>query len=141
MSTLVVKFNEHVITSRFYKFAKIAFDLAQESDSETNHLLCAMVIKRNRVLSVGYNSRKTSPKMKTKMMMMHAECDAVLRCHESDLAGADIIVARARSSGRPGLAKPCPTCESVLKSAGIRRAIYTLTSDNCDSPEIEVMRL
>ena len=75
------------------------------------------------------------------MSMLHAECDALLRCHKAAVDGAEVIVARVRPSGKPGLARPCNTCESILKRSGVRRVFYTINSDDPENPQLEEMRL
>jgi len=129
------------IPERYQRFARIALQLAEESDNSMTHSLCALVVRKSRVISIGYNSRKTSPRMDTRMNMLHAELSAILRCSEGDVRGCDIVVARARSEGRAGLARPCAACQSVLKRSGIRRIIYTTNFDDSGTSEIEEMRL
>ena len=130
-----------MIPTRYYKFADIALQLAEEADNSMTHSLCALVVKKSRVISIGYNSRKTSPKMTTRMQMYHAEYHAILRCSESDLRGCDVVVARARSKGQAGLARPCSACEATLRERGIRRVIYTTNYDDSATSAIEIIRL
>lgn len=127
--------------SRYQRFADIALALASAIDSDMTHQLCALVINKNRVLSVGYNSNKTHPIMDTTMRQLHAECSAVLRCPDADLKGCDVIVARARSEGRAGLARPCRACQSILKRRGVKRVFYTTNWDDPTTPDLEEMRL
>ncbi len=75
------------------------------------------------------------------MQQLHAEMHAVIRCADKDLLGADMIVARARSGGQAGLARPCQTCQSVLKRCGIKRVFYTTNWDDPVTPDIEELRL
>lgn len=134
---------ELVTTSRFRRFAKIALELALEiEDTGVDHQLCALVVRKNKVLAVGYNSHKTHPiSMGTPLNQLHAEMHAVLQCSPEDLEGLDVVVARGRPSGKPGMAKPCAVCENILRRFGIRRVFYTITGNNTDNPEIEEMRL
>lgn len=133
--------NANVSISRQQRFAKIAVELAASIDSDMTHQLCALVTNKNRVLSVGYNSNKTHPIMNTKMQQLHAECSAVLRCPDSDLRGCDVVVARARSGNKAGLARPCKACQSVLRQYGIKRVFYTTNWDDPTTPDIEELRL
>jgi tRNA(Arg) A34 adenosine deaminase TadA len=125
------------LPKRYYQFAKAALELAMAADNGMTHQLCALVVKRNRVLSIGYNSRKTSPLMRTAMQMLHAECEAMARCYANSLQGSEIIVARIKNSGRPGLAKPCGFCENAMRDRGIRRVYYTTNSEDVN---LEVIR-
>jgi deoxycytidylate deaminase len=128
------------IPNRYYKFARAALELAGALDNGMTHQLCSLVVSKNQVLSVGYNSRKTHTMMSdSKMNMIHAECDALLRC--ASPKGVDVVVARAKPSGLPGLAKPCEVCEGILRRSGVRRVIYTTNCDSVDDMQLEEMRL
>lgn len=129
--------------TRFRRFAKVALELALEvDDSGVDHQLCALVVDKNRVLSVGYNSHKTHPiSVGTPLQQLHAEMHALLQCSPEDLRGIDVVVARGRNSGKPGLAKPCTVCQNILRRFGIKRVFYTTNCDDPENPEIEEMRL
>ncbi len=126
-----------VTVKRHQRFAKIALELAYAVNGDVTYQLCALVIKKNRVLSVGYNSKKTHPMMNTKTQQRHAECDAILRCPEDDLSGADLVVVRARSKAKAGLARPCGACREMLKHCGIKHVFYTTNWDDETTPNIE----
>lgn len=130
------------LTARYQRFARIALQLASEADYDVTYQLCALVVKRNRVLSVGYNQPKTHPiSVATPLQQQHAEHSALIRCPEGLHRGSDLIVARVKPSGLPGLARPCNACWDVLRLYGIRRVFYTLNSDDADFPQIEGMLL
>lgn len=129
------------IPTRYVKFARIAHELAEANRNTMSHSVAAIILNKNKVVSIGYNSRKTSPMMVgTRMSMFHAECDALSRC-VVDTRGLDIVVARSRRSGLPGMAKPCEHCHSMLKKFGIRKVIYTTNSDDVANPEVECYEL
>jgi tRNA(Arg) A34 adenosine deaminase TadA len=44
--------------------------------------------------------------------------------------GAVVFVARIRSNGMFGMAKPCYMCECILKSKGVRTVYYTDSDNN-----------
>ena len=126
--------------TRQQKFAKAALELAAASEHDVTHQLCALVVKRSAVLSVGYNQPKTHPISRgTPMEQLHAEMDALLRCGSTE--GVDVIVVRSKPSGKPGLAKPCEVCENILRRFGVRRVFYTIDSETPDEPQLEEMRL
>lgn len=129
-----------ILPRRYYTFAKVALELARANNNNgMNHNLCALTVNKNQVLSVGYNSRKTHTIMSSsRMKMLHAECDALLRC--GDPTDADIIVARLKWSGCPGMAKPCIVCQNILRRAGIRRVIFTLDCESADDLQLGEMR-
>lgn len=128
------------MSSRYYKFARVALDLADASEHDVTHALCALVVSKNQVLSVGYNQPKTHPiSAETAQQELHAEMHAILRCGSPQ--GADVIVARCRPSGKPGLAKPCHICEGILRRFGVRRVYYTMNSESVDDLQLGEMRL
>ena len=118
------------IPNRYYRFAEAALDLAAINENDMTHSLCAFIVRKNKVLSVGYNSRKTNTIAKHyKMQMTHAECHAIIRCPENEIKGSTLIVVRARPSGKPGTARPCINCSKVIKDSGIKQVFYTTTND------------
>lgn len=137
---MVKKSTRNQFVSRYERFARIALELAEAYDNGMTHSLCALVVNKNRVQAIGYNSRKTHTIMQdTRMNMLHAECDALLRC--GDAEGTEIIVARSKPSGKPGLAKPCEVCQGILRRFGVRKVFYTLDSETSDDIQLEEMRL
>lgn len=104
------------------------FDLAKalSKKSTYHHQMGAVVVKKSRVIGVGFNKpSKTHPKSNTKFNTIHAELDAILGLDRSDLKGADIYVFREYKDGRPAMAKPCPHCQQLLIEVGIRNIYYT----------------
>lgn len=118
----------------------MALQLAKEAEHDVTYQLCALVVSKNRVLSVGYNQPKTHTiSAETPMQQLHAELDAIVRCQDTE--GSEVIVARIKPSGKPGLAKPCEICEKIMRRFGIRKVFYTVNSDDPLAPEIEELRL
>ena len=129
-----------MVINRYQRFAKIALELAEASEHEVVHKMCALVVSKNQVLSVGYNQPKTHPiSADTPVQQLHAEMHAVIKCDSSE--GADVIVVRSRPSGKPGLARPCEICEKVLRRFGVRKVFYTINSEDKNNPVIEEMKL
>lgn len=106
------------------------FQLAQRLSRKScyHHKVGAVVVKKNKVLGVGYNKPyKTHPRSTNKYNTIHAELDAILDCSRDELLGADIYVFREGSNQAPRLAKPCIHCHQLLKEVGISTVFY---SDN-----------
>lgn len=126
--------------TRYQRLARVALDLAAASEHDVTHQLCALVVYKNQVLSVGYNQTKTHPiSVGTPQQQLHAEMHALLRCESTE--GTDVIVARCKPSGKPGLAKPCQVCESILRRFGVRRVFYTVNCETPDDIQLEEMKL
>jgi len=132
-----------IMTSRYKKFVKIGLDLAiaAHRDKDCYYQLCALIVKKRRVISVGYNNPKTHPMALTKMQQLHAEMDAIVGCTRESLRGAEMIVVRARRDKQTGKAKPCAACETLIRSVGLKRVYYTIDCPNWENPTFMSMNL
>lgn len=93
--------------------------------SKMKFKLGAAIVKRGKVLVVGNNSSKTHPKFGSKdnYMTMHAEGNALFNAKKLgiDVKGAMMVVYRKNWL----CAKPCDSCQKLIKNAGIKKVIYT----------------
>lgn len=89
--------------------------------------LGSILLRGNKVLSVGNNSYKTHPYLATKTPYphLHAESHAILRHGLDNCHGATLYVFRLLNTGAIGMAAPCQVCRSVIQDAGIATIIYT----------------
>jgi len=125
---------------RFTRFATWALELAATSEYDVVHKMCAIVVSKSHVLSVGYNQPKTHPiSVGTPQEQLHAEMHALIRCQDPE--GADVIVVRSKPSGKAGLAKPCDICLGVLRRYGVRRVFYTINGETPSAVSLQEMRL
>lgn len=86
----------------------------------------AALYRKNKLISLGYNSNKTHPKLISyfKYPYQHAETSAILGA--GDLCHNGIIfVARLMKCGKIGLAKPCNSCFKVIYDNNIKQVYYT----------------
>jgi len=84
----------------------------------------AIYDKKGKLISKGYNKRKTHPKFGAGYYTrLHAEGDALLKALKSneDIVGGYCVVYRNKGN----LAKPCKCCESMLRESGISEVYYT----------------
>lgn len=110
-----------------YQKHKRFFYLAQKLSykSEYHHKIGAIVVKKNKIISVGFNKpHKTNPNSPNKYKNIHAEFDAIWSSEE-DLKGASIYVFREHKNGQLASAKPCKDCQKLIEYSGIRRVYYT----------------
>jgi tRNA(Arg) A34 adenosine deaminase TadA len=111
-------------------------------DEYLEHHVCAIIVKGGAILSVGYNKSGTNAFVRHYQKVAkheycettHAEQDAILKVRsKTDLRGSKIFVVRLRAPNSPlgelGMARPCPICQGVLKSYGIKRAYFSI-NDN-----------
>ena len=107
------------------KYFNIAKQLSYKS--EYHHKLGAVIIKKGKILGVGFNKpNKTHPKSNHPFHTIHSELDAILGVSREDLKGATIYVYREGANGKPVLAKPCKYCQELIKLANIKEVCYTI---------------
>jgi deoxycytidylate deaminase len=87
----------------------------------------AVIFKKKKPLTARANSRKTHRFLSsyTDYPCLHAETNAIIAHGIDNCDGCDILVVRINKKNKPTMAKPCFTCEQVIKDAGIRRVYYT----------------
>lgn len=93
----------------------------------------AVVVKNGRVLALGVNKQKNAD-INTPFAVnapeyftVHAEVDAINRA--ANTQGATIYIARINKQGEERYSRPCDNCAEVIRKAGIRTVIYTLTGE------------
>lgn len=106
-----------------YRKLKYAVKAAHLSESML-HKVGAAVFKGKSLISIGWGSKRTHPESKTFNCQQHAEFMALAGTWKYDMVGAVVYVARIANSGLR-LAKPCSSCEQVLRAAGVKRVWYT----------------
>lgn len=98
-----------------------------------NH--CAIVVKSNRILSVGFNrygwssiqNRKYNSK---KICSVHAEVDALLKlANRDDAKGATIYVVRLNKLKQSAMSCPCEMCQVILCEHGVKKAVFSINEN------------
>lgn len=85
----------------------------------------ATITKGRRILSQAINRTHNNPKhVDWRHCSEHAEVGALRKASETE--GATAFVARVTRGGAVGLSRPCPACMKALRSAGVRKVVYTL---------------
>lgn len=114
-----------------------AYLLAQQNPYAVRAKLSAILADRRAVLSVGFNSNKTHPRMKPSWgefpNCLHAEGDAIFSADRRGIntIGTTLYIARAKRPNNTakiyviGLARPCKRCMEIICSSGIKEIIYT----------------
>jgi deoxycytidylate deaminase len=104
--------------------------------------IAAVLVHRNKLISIGYNSTKSHPLQKLYgrdgQIYLHAEIDAIrkaLRRHDS-LEGMQLYVSRWKWKDKDktclveGMCKPCNGCQSAIEDFGIQVIHYTKDIEN-----------
>lgn len=88
----------------------------------------AIITLGGSVQAVGINKRTNDPyfNKNSHWLSEHAEMAALRKCTRTK--GATIFVARVNKHGEERMSRPCPKCMNLLKSAGIKKIVYTIDS-------------
>ena len=117
----------------YFKAAKAIADL---SDFPRIKIGCCAVYK-HKIISSGCNSMKTNPTQKRfnshrfnvdTPHTIHAELACLLPLinrRDINFSDVSLYIYRELKSGDLSLAKPCASCEALIKSLGIRNIYYT----------------
>ncbi len=130
---MVVKsHNEFKIPSRIRNGIQLAAKIAQKREKgSTRYYHCAILTKKNRCVSVGWNSLKTHPKSKNKFSTLHAEVHCLIGIHEKELVNSQLFVVRVGGLGRKNLllSKPCSFCKTFILESGLKRVYYSVSNN------------
>ena len=94
----------------------------------------AVIVKKNKLISIGVNSKKTHPIQKRyndaqlgyyKTPCIHAEMAAIINAKGGDLRGAECFVYREDRKGLIADSMPCLSCRRALSDAGILRVTFS----------------
>ena len=102
-----------------WRYFGLAAQVARLRDDERIHQLGAVGVRADGVIVAAPNGPA-----RHKLPEAHAEA----RLSRKLDAGAEVYVARATASGY-GMARPCRACQVRLRSKGVKRAYYTVSSD------------
>lgn len=109
--------------NRLTKLRKIANQLKHLPESREKHF--SFIIRRNKILSIGWDSYKTHP-LSAKFgywgEVTHAELSCLLN-YNAPYQLNKLTFVNVRVSG--GMAKPCANCMRLLKKYGVEEVWYT----------------
>jgi deoxycytidylate deaminase len=120
------KESESRLSNKDKQYLKLAKNAALSSKERRKH--GAVIVKSNRVLSIGVNKFRNHPDiipepLIKKVCSVHAEMDALNKI--KDAKNATIYVARINRFGNPMLSRPCNNCYYAIREAGIKHIVYT----------------
>lgn len=127
------------LSKRMQRNIEFAVNEAITNDGHSRAKICAVVVHKNRIISVGYNSKKTHPfqarfAKNEHAIFIHAEIDAIRKAsnvlNNNEMKKATLIVVRVRKNGKWGNARPCigyngQGCQSAITCFGIKNVIYS----------------
>jgi len=133
------------VTKKDKKFMRIAEAVSKTSTFRTTmqHRIVhigAVIVKKNRIISVGKNSKKTHPIQKYYDRYLsyyndvkfqhhiHAEISAIVNSNE-DLYGCTMYIYRCDATEKwLKCCRPCNACYTLIKKVGIKRIVYTINN-------------
>ncbi len=105
--------------------------IAQGNSIVAGARVAARLYHRGKLVSTGLAQYKTHPrqaKINALRPYLHAEIDCLLRAARMGFDSwdrAELYVARAKKDGSPGLAKPCPVCQTLIEEFGVGKVYWT----------------
>lgn len=121
------------------KFGRRALKLAKNRDFSHRAQHISFLVKKNKIISIGFNSCKThrlALDHNYKWPSTHSEIAAISRIPRQTPQNAPRIALInfriSRATGRFTAASPCPDCFKMIKSAGIGRVYFTTNSGDFD---------
>ena len=118
----------------YFRAAKAVSEL---SDYPIHKLGC-VVVKGHRIVSSGHNHKTRCCALQAKLDTekygvncpgrMHAEIMALmpLMRDKVNLSNASLYIYREHKNGTLAMARPCSSCEKIIKELGIRKVFYTI---------------
>jgi len=124
------------MNKRDIAFFNAAKAVSYMSDYDRVHVGCVVTNGRH-IISSGFNTTKSHPiqkRMNIKRFSedtphsLHAEISAlthIMNKKDIDWKNCSIYIYREFKNGDKAMAKPCQSCEALIKSLGIRKIYYT----------------
>ena len=117
-------------------YFRVARAVSELSDHQQK--VGCVVVNKHRIISSGFNSKTKCHPLQAKLDTekygikspgrVHAEIAALLPFirNNVDLNGASIYVFRKRHNGTLAMARPCSSCQKIIKRLGIKKIFYTI---------------
>ena len=124
------------LSKRHKAYFKAAKAISELSDFPRVKIGCCAVYK-HKIVSSGCNSMKTNPTQKRLNIhrfdadtpaTIHAELSCLLPLinrKEINFSDVSLYIHREHKSGDLALARPCASCEALIRSLGVRNIYYT----------------
>jgi deoxycytidylate deaminase len=122
------------------RIQQVLLSLAESVTPVANARMAACVVLNRRIISFGFNEKKTHPLAKEygknpHAVYMHAEImairNALRKISKDDLKKCDLYIVRIKYSSTrkdemiEGMAMPCEGCSRAIRSFGLKSVTYT----------------
>jgi len=113
--------------TKFFEAARSVAMVSKGIGKRKNFRHGAVIVNKNKILSVGHNSYKTHPIMAkyTIFPHLHAEQSAIINLGLFNCAGTDLYVVRINRQNDFMMSKPCIVCKRLIDEITIRNVYYT----------------
>lgn len=117
----------------YFRAAKAMAEL-----SDHKQKVGCVIVKGHRIISSGFNSDTRCNRLQAKLDTekygvaspgkCHAEIMALLPLmrNKVDLSNASIYIFRARKDGTLAMARPCSSCQKIIKQLGLKKVFYSI---------------
>ena len=124
------------LTKSHRAYFKAAKSMSELSDFKQQHI-GAVAVSGHKIISSGFNSCKTNPTQKRLNIhrfdadtpaTIHAELSCLLPLinrRDIDFRDVSLYIYREYKNGDLAIARPCASCEALIRSLGIRNIYYT----------------
>ena len=126
-----------MLTNRDKRFFEITRLISYTSEYKRIKI-GAIVVKKNKIISVGVNSYKTHPIQRRYNIFrfnifttdtahtLHAEIQALVNIpYGTELSDLTLYTYRENRDGKLAKSRPCPSCMNLIKDIGIKKICYT----------------
>lgn len=123
-------------------FFKLAKNASMFSDFPRQHI-GAILVYKNRVIAVGWNTTKENPIQKKYnqyrgfdtdvcVNSLHAEMMCLIKARKLNIewSKASLFIYRSFKNGKNAIARPCEACMQAIKDYGIKNIYYTSENSN-----------
>lgn len=100
-------------SKRIQKLIELTRDEALERVSDRQFIHASVILRRSKILAVGFNERRTHPLAKKygyRDDFVHAELDAMIQIPRNQRHNLDLVNFRFNNQGELRMAKPCEKC-------------------------------
>lgn len=124
------------LTGSHKSYFNAAKAISEHSCFRRYHVGC-IAVYRHKIISSGYNSDRTNPLQKRlnvhrfedeAIHKLHAEVSCLLPLigrKDINFNEVSLYIYREHKSGELAMARPCASCEALIRSLGIRHLYYT----------------
>lgn len=117
----------HMTEKTIKKLIEMTRDEAFVKVIDRQFIHCSIIMRRSKVIAVGFNERRTHPLAKKygyRDDFVHAELDAMLSVPKNKMHNLDLVNFRFNPAGELRMAKPCDKCFPWV-SALFRNVFYS----------------